>query len=135
MNAEQMAKMLGNAKRYKRGWLASCPVPGHGSGNGDKNPSLAITDGDNKLLFRCFGGCDQESVFNAVKPMLGDGRLAWNSLPPRTLRNDQLDNVKPIRLREVYAWDYVTDDGEITAQKVRYELPDGRKTYRQFRIV
>jgi hypothetical protein len=46
-----------------------------------------------------------------------------------------LENVKPIRLNEVYAWDYITLDGEITAQKVRYELPGGKKTYRQYRIV
>jgi hypothetical protein len=38
-------------------------------------------------------------------------------------------------LNEVYAWDYITLDGEITAQKVRYELPGGKKTYRQYRIV
>ena len=39
MQAEQIAKALGNAKRTGQGWLASCPLPTHGQGNGDKNPS------------------------------------------------------------------------------------------------
>lgn len=136
MHAEQLAVALGNARRYKRGWLASCPVPGHGSGNGDTNPSLAITDGEGgKILLKCFGGCEQADVFESVKPLLGDGQLGWNSLPPRRISAEPLENVKPIRMNEVYAWDYITLDGEITAQKVRYELTGGKKTYRQYRIV
>ena len=64
MQAEQIAKALGNAKRVGKGWLASCPLPTHGQGHGDKNPSLSISDGDDgKPLFKCHSGCDQHEVF------------------------------------------------------------------------
>jgi hypothetical protein len=67
MDTETIAKALGNAKKVNGNWLASCPVPGHGRGNGDKNPSLSITENNGKYLFHCHGGCDQHSVFDAVR--------------------------------------------------------------------
>ena len=68
MQAEQIAKALSNAKKVNGQWMASCPVSSHGQGNGDRNPSLCITDNDDgKPLFKCFSGCSQESVFNAIK--------------------------------------------------------------------
>jgi len=135
MTAEQLAQMLGNAKRYARGWLASCPVPGHGSGNGDRHPSLAITQNGDKWLFKCFGGCDQSDVFAAMKQHLPTGGLNWNR--PAVAR-DPLSGIRPIvppNMKEVTAWDYVDEFGEVTAQKVRYELEDGSKTYRQYHIM
>ena len=57
MQAEEIAKTLGNAKKVNGQWVASCPVPGHGRGNGDKNPSLSISDGDDgRPIFHCHGG-------------------------------------------------------------------------------
>jgi len=71
MSAQQIATTLGNAKKVGNGYLASCPVPHHGQGNGDKNPSLSVTDGeDGNILFKCHGGCDQQSVFSTA-PFLG----------------------------------------------------------------
>ena len=67
MDTETIAKALGNAKKVNGNWLASCPVPNHGRGNGDKNPSLSITEQNGKYLFHCHGGCDQHSVFDAVR--------------------------------------------------------------------
>ena len=67
MDTETIAKALGNAKKVNGNWLASCPVPGHGRGNGDKNPSLSIKEDNGKYLFHCHGGCDQHSVFDAVR--------------------------------------------------------------------
>jgi len=135
VTAEQLAQSLGNAKRYARGWLASCPVPGHGSGNGDRHPSLAITQNGDKWLFKCFGGCDQSDVFAAMKQHLPTGGLNWNR--PAVAR-DPLSGIRPIvppNMKEVTAWDYVDEFGEVTAQKVRYELEDGSKTYRQYHIM
>ena len=67
MDTEHIAKALGNAKQVNGNWLASCPVAGHGRGNGDKNPSLSIKEDNGKLLFHCHDGCDQHSVFDAVR--------------------------------------------------------------------
>ena len=48
-------------------WRASCPVPGHGRGNGDRNPSLTLGPGrEQPVVFNCKAGCDQESVKEAL---------------------------------------------------------------------
>lgn len=49
------------------GFKASCPVPTHGKGNGDRNPSLEIAPGRvQPVVFRCHAGCDQEDVKDAL---------------------------------------------------------------------
>lgn len=46
---------------------ASCPSPDHGKGNGDRSPSLHVTETpDNRVLIRCAAGCATESVLSAV---------------------------------------------------------------------
>jgi len=70
MQAEQIAKQLGNAKKANGQWVASCPVPGHGKGNGDKNPSLSIDINEQGVpLFHCHGGCSQEDVFQTIREL------------------------------------------------------------------
>jgi hypothetical protein len=55
-----------NARRAGDGWLVSCPVPGHGQGRGDLNPSVSVTEGhDGRALVRCKAGCDTESVVSS----------------------------------------------------------------------
>jgi len=89
MQAEQIAKSLGNAKRANGQWVASCPVPSHGKGNGDKNPSLSVhIDDEGKPLFHCHGGCTQESVFQTIRDM--------QLLPELEERPDPLANIKPL---------------------------------------
>ncbi len=67
MNAAEIARALGG-KRTGGRWIASCPVPGHGRGRGDRNPSLSIADGaDGRPLVRCHGGCDQRDVISALR--------------------------------------------------------------------
>jgi putative DNA primase/helicase len=40
-------------------YLVRCPVPSHGNGKGDRNPSLMIKDGDKpgRVLVHCYAGC------------------------------------------------------------------------------
>lgn len=49
------------------GFLVSCPVPSHGKGRGDRNPSLSIADGDKGIIVHCFGGCDPRVVFDELR--------------------------------------------------------------------
>jgi 5S rRNA maturation endonuclease (ribonuclease M5) len=45
------------------GYKARCPVPGHGKGRGDRNPSLNVAPGDDgRVLVTCFAGCPTEDV-------------------------------------------------------------------------
>ena len=82
-----VAKALGGAVRHGRGWLARCPVPGHGQRRGDRNPSLSLTDGeDGRLLVTCFAGCDPRDVLAELRRRgLIEGRRdpsEWRPQPP-----------------------------------------------------
>jgi len=141
MNAQQIAEQLGNAKKEPKGFLCSCPVPSHGRGNGDKNPSLSVcdTDSDAKVLFKCFGGCSQDSVFNAIKDM--------GLLPELPKIEDIFKDVKPLALVRNDApttptapvveaeWYYVDEMGEnlFVKRRLRVNTPKG-KDYRLYKI-
>ena len=139
MQAEQIAKALGNAKKIGRGWLASCPLPGHGQGHGDKNPSLSISDGDDgKPLFKCHSGCDQHELFAAIRDY---------GLLPDIEKREPLASIKPLPALQApvldQEWVYVDEDGEPLFVKQRFKTgtakgkdyklvsigPDGAKRY------
>lgn len=42
--------------------MCRCPVPSHGKGKGDRNPSLSVRQGDRGPIIKCFGGCSRDSV-------------------------------------------------------------------------
>jgi hypothetical protein len=128
MQAEQIAKTLGNAKKANGQWVASCPVPSHGKGNGDKNPSLSIHIGDDgKPLFHCHGGCSQEEVFNTIKDR--------NLLPELTERPDPLANIKPIpKVEFQQEWIYTDEDRQPVFVKQRLKVGESGKTYRLYKI-
>ena len=50
-----------NARKTGSGWLVSCPLPDHGQGRGDRNPSVSVSEGsDNCTLVNCRAGCETE---------------------------------------------------------------------------
>jgi len=128
MQAEQIAKTLGNAKKANGQWVASCPVPGHGKGNGDKNPSLSINmNEDGKPLFHCHGGCSQEEVFSTIR--------ALNLLPELMERPDPLANIKPLPKFEFeQEWLYQDEDRTTVFIKQRLKTAQGGKTYRLYKV-
>jgi len=125
MDTETIAKALGNAKQVNGNWLASCPVAGHGRGNGDKNPSLSIKEDNGKLLFHCHGGCDQHLVFDAVRER--------NLLPALQRQEYSLALIKgelmtmPTLEQE---WEYKDEQGETLFVKRRFKTNTEKgKTY------
>ena len=132
MQAEQIAQALGNARRVNGQWMASCPVSSHGQGNGDRNPSLCVSETDEgKPLFKCFSGCSQESVFNAVKD--------FGLLPDLPNPTDFLTQIKPLPKPQEpvleQEWHYVDEDGITQHIKQRYKTFDSKgKTYKQYRV-
>ena len=67
-------------RRQPDGFLARCPVPGHGKGHGDRHPSLSIrTSCDGVPLVKCHAGCPTEAVLDAVG-------LRWRDLYDTTRR-------------------------------------------------
>ena len=128
MQAEQIAKQLGNARRANGQWVASCPVPGHGKGNGDKNPSLSISiNDDGKPLFHCHGGCSQEDVFNTIKDM--------QLLPELEERPDPLANIKPLpQVQFDHEWEYQDENKTTVFVKQRLRIGESGKTYRLYKV-
>jgi hypothetical protein len=132
MQAEQIAQALGNARRVNGQWMASCPVSSHGQGNGDRNPSLCVSETDEgKPLFKCFSGCSQESVFNAVKD--------YGLLPDLPNPTDFLTQIKPLPKQQEpvleQEWHYTDEDGVVQHIKQRYKTFDSKgKTYKQYRV-
>ena len=132
MQAEQIAQALGNAKKVNGQWMASCPVSSHGQGNGDRNPSLCVSETDEgKPLFKCFSGCSQESVFNAVKD--------YGLLPDLPNPTDFLTQIKPLPKQQEpvleQEWHYTDEDGVVQHIKQRYKTFDAKgKTYKQYRV-
>ncbi len=128
MQAEQIAKSLGNAKRANGQWVASCPVPSHGKGNGDKNPSLSVhIDDEGKPLFHCHGGCTQESVFQTIRDM--------HLLPELEERPDPLANIKPLpKVEFQQEWQYQDEDRVTVFVKHRLRVGETGKTYRLYKV-
>ena len=128
MQAEQIAKQLGNAKKANGQWVASCPVPGHGKGNGDRNPSLSIDiNDDGKPLFHCHGGCSQEDVFQTIREL--------HLLPELMERPDPLANIKPIPRNVLeQEWQYQDEDRTTVFVKQRYKVGETGKTYRLYKV-
>ena len=128
MQAEQIAKSLGNAKKANGQWVASCPVPSHGKGNGDKNPSLSVhIDDEGKPLFHCHVGCSQESVFQTIRDM--------HLLPELEERPDPLANIKPMpKVEFQQEWQYQDEDRVTVFVKHRLRVGDTGKTYRLYKI-
>src|SRR6516162_6291668 len=79
MDADRIGIAL-KGRRNGKSWLVSCPCPNHGKGHGDRNPSLSVSDGDDRLLLRCFAGCEFEDIIDALR---GRGLLNDNRVEPR----------------------------------------------------
>ena len=61
MTAENIAEALGG-RMAGSCWVAPCPT------QGDREPSLSISDGDHgKVLVRCHAGCERERVIAALR--------------------------------------------------------------------
>ena len=62
-SVERLLERAENIRKVDSGWLMSCPVPDHGRGRGDINPSVSVTEGDDgRVLVRCKVGCETEAV-------------------------------------------------------------------------
>jgi putative DNA primase/helicase len=62
VSAESLARALGG-RRVGSQWMALCPA------HNDRSPSLAIQDGNGKVLVKCHGGCEQDVVIEALKAL------------------------------------------------------------------
>ena len=92
----------------------ACGKPGCACGNPkghvhcpaheDRTPSLSVSNGNNKILVKCFGGCDQDRVISALK-----ARDLWpsgngNGAHPRGLTLADLAGAKRLPVESLKKW-------------------------------
>jgi hypothetical protein len=69
-SARDIALALGGKRAQRCGdgtWLTCCPIASHGQGRGDRTPSLAVRDGNTRILVRCFAGCEPAAVLAELR--------------------------------------------------------------------
>ena len=112
MNAEQIARALGGARRAGNSWLAHCPA------HDDRTPSLALNDSpDGKVLIHCHAGCSQADVIAALKARglwSADGATA-NAARKSSLRTPTTMKAEKCCSRLSASSQRTSDNGGLTA--------------------
>jgi hypothetical protein len=113
--------------------LTHCPIPTHGRGEGDHNPSLNITVTADKCLWHCFAGCDQETL-TEVMIALSDDAESFGSVEPKpfTPSKGKLKVAswwfdRREKVTAIYA--YRDEAGTVLYEKIRYQDKDGSKRF------
>lgn len=109
---EAVLERLERVRRNGSSHLASCPVASHGKGNGDREPSLSITESEGRVLLNCMAGCHTQDVLTAIG-------LDWPDLFDEPLTNDR--GVK------VAEWTYEARDGSPYLTVERWQTPQGKR--------
>jgi hypothetical protein len=65
ITAQEVARALGGRRIAHGNYICHCPCSMHT--HGDRNPSLSVKDGRNRLLLYCFAGGQQEDVVKALE--------------------------------------------------------------------
>ena len=144
-----LARGLGPGKIKRKGdWvLTCCPVPGHGKGRHDENPSLwlGIAPSGKTLAVSCKAGCDRNVVAAELKLRLEQQRGNADSQAAATALEESawepLDyapagtKIREVILREhggirnpQYTWVYRSVEKRISHVVYRWEK-DGEKTF------
>lgn len=130
-------------KQIPNGYLIQCPA------HDDRTPSLAVTDGGDKVLLHCFAGCDTDTILNALNLTWADtfdqplqpqqagveslkGFILDISNEPPTPATITTPKPKP-ELTTIAEYLYTDIDGQPIGKKIRLADPDGKKTFRQYR--
>lgn len=105
--------LLKGVKPGKDGqFTALCP------GHDDHEPSLSVTESDDKILVKCFAGCE---LVNILKPL---------GLEPRSLFLDDHDCPKSKKQKTLVAtFSYEYERGKEAYQIRRFDLGNGGKTF------
>ncbi len=83
--AEAVFRALGGV-RAGAGYLCRCPVASHGKGQGDRHPSLSVTDGQHGLMVHCFAGCSKDDVKAALARLDLSREAAPRDVEPKRQR-------------------------------------------------
>ena len=153
---EAVLERAEHAREAGTGWLVSCPLPDHGQGRSDRNPSVSVTEGpDNRALVHCQAGCKTEDVVAAWGLEMRDlfkgrngQREEGSYTSPKTTSTDQpvtlesyaayvelpVTFLKSLGLKEyrhlgepAVSMPYLDENGEVLLTRSRVSLTDKPK--------
>lgn len=140
MNNGDLMSRIGaelGGKRNGSGLMVQCPA------HDDRNPSLSVDEGqDGRLLVRCFAGCGQDSVIDALKSRglwIGAGatprskpirlveRIPTSSAPAQDLALPPPGTPKPDMGGASMSWEYRDQKGATLFYIARMDAIDGKQ--------
>lgn len=137
--AAEIAEQLGGKRHAKGYWMALCPA------HDDTNPSLQVWDGEDGPAFKCYAGCSDLDVREALIP-LGIRVQRASALHPvednnNRSRPDNLDSPDDLQSlqcprREIAERTYHVyrdKDGKPVSRVERIKYSSGKKAFRQQR--
>lgn len=150
---EKILERAENTRQVNGGWLVSCPLPEHGQGRGDTNPSVSIAEGDDgRALVKCNAGCGMEAIVAAWSLSMsdlferrngnpGERRKEFGYTPRRntaTLQRCTLEDYAeakrlPIEFLKKLGLRNAKYQGS-QAVRIPYYLPDGSEVAVRFRL-
>jgi len=123
---EKVLSRLDGVKKVGSGWIARCPVPWHGKGRGDTNPSLGVGVGhDGRVLLKCHAGCPLEEILNALGLKTRDLFPEDGITRGATRTHEHQNGASEHEI--VATHDYKDEEGNLLFQVVRYHPKDFRQ--------
>ena len=92
MNVQELLSRLEHVSGGKGKWMACCPA------HNDKSPSLAVSEGDDRVLVHCFAGCETTDVTAAIGLNVAD--LFYKKLADSDLTEGKRRRYEEVLLRE-----------------------------------
>lgn len=136
MILDEIAHALGGKRSSDGNWMCRCPA------HDDKTPSLSLTEKDGKILWKCFAGCSQQAVKDALDarqllepgPATNGHRIAtpkseWRTFEYRNEFNDvqytkRKEVQKPVGRKRIYSFQNPkTGKSERGCEALLYNLP------------
>ena len=103
---ELTARIDGPKKKTGTGYVVRCPA------HADKEPSLHVSAGADRLLLKCHAGCTVEAICEAMEVGLAD--LFYEE-------REKQDRPAPQPKRLIATYDYADENGEVLYRKLRFE--------------
>lgn len=115
-NASSIAESLNVFKINHDGWYqCKCPI------HEDNKPSMGVKDGnEGSVIFNCFAGCDSSDIASYFKDLGFDvHKIKEEKIEKKEkLINKNMPNLPK---KEVARYQYISVDGELLFEKIRYE--------------
>lgn len=117
MKMTDFLNKLSQVKRNGEGWKAQCPA------HADRSPSLSVKEENGKILVKCFSGCSAENICAALDLEVKDLFTTENGFHSNDFQTNKNNSAR----REIAAYDYTDETGDLLFQAVRYEPKDFRQ--------